>query len=78
MESQAPHMFMQFVPLLIISLAIGIQSHLLAKEKGRNVTVWMILGLIPILNFFCIWYFVGAANLRLEKKIDELLSRSPK
>jgi len=47
----------------------------LAKEKGRNVTLWTILGAIPIVNFFCIWFFVGAANLSLERKIDELSKR---
>lgn len=26
-----------------------------------------------MVNFMLVWYFVGATNLRLEKKVDELL-----
>lgn len=48
---------------------------MLAKEKGRNVKRWTILGFIPIVNYFCFAFFIGAANVRLEKKIDELLAK---
>jgi hypothetical protein len=27
-----------------------------------------------VVNFVCVWYFVGAANLRLEAKLDRILS----
>eukprot|EP01034_Spumella_vulgaris_P035475 gene35475-43740_t len=33
---------------------MAIPAHLLAKEKGRNVTKWTILALIPLVNFACI------------------------
>jgi hypothetical protein len=29
--------------------------------------------LIPFVNFFCMWYFVGTPSSRLERKMDELL-----
>ena len=73
---QQPGGFVSFVPLLMLSIVIGIQSHFLAKEKGRNVPLWTELGFVPVVNLFCIWYFTGAANFRLEKKVDELLKRS--
>jgi hypothetical protein len=60
--------FLAFVPLLIISVLIAIPAHLLAKDKGRNVTLWTVLGLIPLVNYVCMFFFVGASNLRLEKK----------
>lgn len=63
-----------FVPFLVFSFVIGLVAFLLAKDKGRNVPLWTILGLIPIVNFACMWFFVGAANLRLERKIDQLLA----
>ena len=66
------------LPLLIISLVFGFVANMLAKEKGRNVVKWTILGFIPIVNYFCIFFFVGAANLRLEDKIDQLLRNSEK
>lgn len=62
-----------FLPLLLLAIIIAVVSHLLAKDKGRNVTKWTILGAIPLVNMFCIWYFVGASNLRLEQKIDDLI-----
>ena len=65
----------QLVPLLIISTTLSVTGHLLAKEKGRKVALWTILGAIPFVNFSCLPFFVGAANLRLEQKIDELLKR---
>lgn len=62
------------MPLILMSLVMGVSSFLLAKDKGRNALKWTILGSIPIVNFACIWYFIGATNLRLERKIDDLLS----
>jgi hypothetical protein len=68
--------FLAFVPLLIISVLIAIPAHLLAKDKGRNVPLWTILGLIPLVNYVCMFFFIGASNLRLEKKIDALLDQN--
>jgi len=65
-----------FLPLIIMTLPMGVIAHLLAKEKGRNVTLWTILGIIPMINFFTIWFFIGAANLKIERKLDELLERN--
>ena len=73
-DSSAASLF-GLLPLLLMSVVIAVSANLLAQEKGRNVAKWTILGAIPIVNIFCIWFFVGAANLRLERKIDELLSR---
>jgi hypothetical protein len=65
-----------FMPLILISAVIAIPAHLLAKDKGRNVPLWTILGLIPLVNYACMIFFVGASNLRLEKKIDTLLDQN--
>ena len=63
------------LPILMLFI-FAIIAHMLAKEKGRNVVLWTILGFIPVVNIFCMLFFVGAANLRLEKKIDQLLKTS--
>ena len=65
------------LPILVLFI-FAIVAHMLAKDKGRNVVLWTILGFIPVVNIFCMWFFVGAANLRLEKKIDQLLKMSEK
>jgi hypothetical protein len=70
---EQPSALLNFVPFLVLSFSFGVLAHLLAREKGRNLTTWTVLGFIPVVNFFCIWFFVGAANLRLERKVDQLL-----
>ena len=80
MEDIANHSesLISLLPLLLMSVIFGVVAHMLAKDKGRNVGLWTILGVVPIVNIFCMWFFVGAANLRLEGKIDQLLGSSGK
>jgi hypothetical protein len=56
-------------------MGVGVVAFLLARDKGRNVVLWTVLGICPVVNLFALWFFVGAANLNLEKKIDQLLER---
>jgi hypothetical protein len=65
--------YVSFIPLLLLSLGISITGFLLAKEKGRNVALWTIVGLIPFINFLAVWFFIGATNLNAERKLDKLL-----
>ena len=69
---------LQFLPLGVLSMALGITAYLLARDKGRNVILWTVLGVVPVVNFVCIWFVVGAANLRLERKVDQLLDGRPR
>jgi hypothetical protein len=79
MDQQASPSFSgQIIMLLIFTIPIAITAHILAKEKGRNVVTWTILGSIPILNFLLMSFFVGASNLRLERKIDDLIKKAEK
>ncbi len=75
MDADQPMRSLQFMPILLLSVAIGVQALFLAKEKGRNVVLWTVLGFLPFINFFCICYFVGAANLKQDRKLDEILRR---
>jgi len=74
MEGQAAGAVAQLMPMIIFTIAFGVTAHCLAKEKGRKVVLWTILGCIPVINFLLIWFFIGAANLKLERKVDELLA----
>jgi putative effector of murein hydrolase LrgA (UPF0299 family) len=67
--------WVNLMPLMLMSVSVAITAYKLAREKERNVIVWTVLGASPIVNFVCFGYFVGAANLRLERKIDELSKR---
>jgi len=64
--------FASLIPILLWSVVSAIVAFMLAKEKGRNVKLWTFLGAIPLINFVFLYFFVGAANLRLEEKIDKL------
>lgn len=73
MDAASPNLFISFLPVLLLSLLMAVPANMLARQKGRNVVLWTILALIPLVNFACMWYFVGASNLVLENKIDELM-----
>lgn len=65
---------MSFIPLLLLSLIFGFVGHYLAKDKGRPVVKWTIISFIPVINYFCMIFLIGCTNLRLERKLDELLA----
>jgi hypothetical protein len=75
MQAHPGSPFLSLLPLLLMSLCMGVASYFLAKDKGRSPVKWAILGSIPIVNFACVWYFIGASNLRLERKIDALIAQ---
>lgn len=78
MDNTSASLLMSFLPLILMSLLMAIAANVLAREKGRNITKWTILALIPVVNFACIWFFIGAANLHTERKLDEILKRLDK
>jgi hypothetical protein len=60
------------------SLTFGFIVRRLAKDKGRNVRKWTIWGFVPFVNLLLVPYFMGAANLRAERKLDALLQAQGK
>lgn len=72
-EVVTPSPLLSLLPLVVMGVIFAIPAYMLAKEKGRNPWKWAILSLIPVVNWFCIWYFVGTPSTRLENKIDALL-----
>jgi len=65
----------QFLPLIIISIPIMFICRSLAKEKGKDATLWTILGLIPGINIYSLLYLFGASSTILERKIDKVLAQ---
>lgn len=78
MESSAvqPSLIEGLIPFFIFGVGFSVVAYKLANEKGRNAWVWAILALIPIVNFWCIPYFIGASNFKLEAKVDALLKNN--
>jgi hypothetical protein len=59
----------------IFAASIGLAwvGNLLAKEKGRDVRKWTILGAIPGVNIFATLYFIGAINRKLESRLERIM-----
>ena len=64
----------QFLPLIIISIILMFVCRSLSREKGKNVTLWTILGLVPAVNFYSLLYLLGAPSKVLEEKMDKILN----
>lgn len=65
----------QLLPLLIMSVLLGIIPFYLGVKKGYT---WPFLGWawVPIANMFIILLFVGLPDKNLHKKIDQLLENN--
>jgi len=66
--------FQQFLPLVLISILLMFICRSLAREKGKNITLWTILGLVPAVNFYSLLYLLGAPSKVLEEKMDRILN----
>lgn len=53
----------------IISIGISIICFLLAKDKRRNTVIAVVTGLVPILNYFALAYYVGITKLDVTEEI---------
>ncbi len=62
-----------FLPLLLIMVPMIFVISTLAKEKGKNVTLWTILACIPLINIIILPYIVGAPSKTLENKLNKIL-----
>jgi hypothetical protein len=71
-----PNAFAMLLPLLLLGILFAIPAGLLAQSKGKNVGLWVVLALIPIVNLPSMWYFIGAPDKRIEEKLDLLLKRT--
>ena len=66
--------FQQFLPLALISILLMFICRSLAREKGKNITLWTILGFVPAVNFYSLLYLLGAPSKVLEEKMDRILN----
>ena len=64
----------QLILLLVISLVPARLSNIMAKDKGRNVGLWTVLGLIPGLNLLFLLFLIAATNLRLEGQLERIIA----
>lgn len=73
MESQGLG-FTSLLPLIIMTLPLIFICRRLAKDKGKNVIKYTILGCIPFVNYYALFYLVGTPNKILEEKLDRIIA----
>ena len=69
--SQAP-MWIQFVPLIIFTLPWLILLAFIAKRKGINIFLAIVLGCIPLVNFIFAFYVVSRTDTEILDRLKVL------
>lgn len=64
--------FVQFIPLLIVSLFIGIFMAVVASKVDRSPVLWFVLGVIPLVNMFFIWIATWSVIIEVYRKLKAL------
>jgi hypothetical protein len=72
-SSFAPAFFIVWVALWI-ALAVG--NGFVARALGKNVALWVVLSLIPIVNGFFYVYIVYAVVLGILHRLNAIAARS--
>jgi len=72
-ETQPPGLF-GLLPFFIMTIGIAFLCRRLAEDKGRNVNLWTVLAIIPLVNLFALPFLVGATNLLLDRKLDTIIA----
>jgi len=62
--------------LFLISIIFAIGIYFLAKKMGKNRVVWVILALIPVVNYFFILYVSFQFAYYLLDSLNELKART--
>lgn len=68
-----PSPFVAFLPLVLLMIPMIFVIRQLAKEKGKNITLWTVLACIPFVNFIILPYIVGTPSKKIEDKMDKLI-----
>lgn len=72
MEPQGADVFTSFLPMIVIFIGFAIGNYFIADRMGRNKIVWVILTLIPIVNFIFLYYVIYSVILYILDKLNGL------
>ena len=68
--------FAALLPLIIISIPFAIGNYFLAGRLGRNKIFWVVLTLIPVVNFIFVYYVVYVVVFHILDKLETLTGGS--
>ncbi len=63
---------LQLLPLVILHIPLGIVMIMLAKRKGHTSFWWKIIGVVPVIGWYPLWYLVGITDTAVYDKLDEI------
>lgn len=56
----------------LINLPLAIVVNLVARDKGRNVTLLTLLAIIPLVSIYAVIYTIGVSSKIQDKKLDRI------
>jgi hypothetical protein len=64
------------VVLVALWIALAVGNGFIARALGKHVVLWVILSLIPIVNYFFYIYIVYAVVLGILHRLNAIAARS--
>ena len=64
------------VALVALYIALAVGNGFVARALGKHVALWVILSLIPIVNYFFYIYIVYAVVLGILHRLNAIAARS--
>ena len=64
-----------FAVFLALYLALAIGNGFIARQLGKSVGIWVLLSLIPVVNYFFYVYIVYAVILGMLRRLNAIAER---
>jgi hypothetical protein len=61
--------------LLLLWLGMAVGNGFLARKLGHNIVLWVVLSLLPVINYFFYVYVGYAVILAILKRLDAIQAR---
>ncbi|HKK15017.1 MAG TPA: hypothetical protein VKA14_10175 [Gammaproteobacteria bacterium] len=69
------------LPLIIATVPLTFICYFVARDKGRRAGPWMVLSLIPVVNYFVLLYLVGSVHRDAEgrlRRVRAIIDQAPR
>ncbi len=75
MEPSGGHMFISFLPMIVISIPFAIGNYFLAGAMNQSRALWVILSLVPLVNGFFFIYVFYVVVLYMIERLNRIATR---
>lgn len=72
---QNPNPLSPIIPMLIVAIPVIILNYKIAIRKGKSQGLYAILGIIPVVNFFCFLYLISLTDKELIDKLNVIYDK---